>query len=90
MVIVEPFRAVREAKNLSAEEVERRAGLERSYVCDVESGKTVPLLVWEKMAVALEIPLADSFYDSEGILHLPNFPGRKTANDIAGMPNSRD
>jgi transcriptional regulator with XRE-family HTH domain len=89
VVIAERFRAIREAKNLSTEEVERRAGLERSYLRDVESGKTAPpLLVWEKIAVALEIPLAKLFYDSEGLLHLPNLPGRKTADDIAGVQNS--
>jgi len=32
VAIAERFRAVREAKNLSAEEVERRAGLERWVV----------------------------------------------------------
>lgn len=86
MLIAERFRTLREAKNLSAEEVERRAGLECRYLCDVESGKVVPpLSVWEKIALALEIPLAKLFYDGEGLPPLPNLPGRKTADDIAGV-----
>ena len=37
MVIADRFRVIREAKNLSAEEVERRAGLEPWYLCDVKA-----------------------------------------------------
>lgn len=86
MVITDRFRAIREAKKLSAEEVERRAGLKHSYLCDVEGGRIVPpLVVWGKIAVALEIPLAKLFYDGEGLPKLPNLPGRKTADDIPGV-----
>ena len=86
MVIGDRFRTIREAKKLSAEEVERRAGLEHSYLCDVEAGRIVPpLVVWEKIAVALEIPLATLFYEGDGVPNLPNLPGRKTADDIAGI-----
>ena len=34
VLIVERLRIIREAMNLSAEEVELRAGLARSYLCD--------------------------------------------------------
>jgi len=37
VVIGDRFRAIREAKNLSVEEVERRAGLEPWYLCDVKA-----------------------------------------------------
>jgi transcriptional regulator with XRE-family HTH domain len=87
--LVERFRAIREAKGLSAQEVESRAGLAASYVCEVENGTIVPTLhVWESIAAALEIPLAKLFYDGEGLPELPNLPGRKTADDIATASNS--
>ena len=87
MLIVERFRAIRQAKNLSAEEVERRAGLEHSYVCDLENGQIIaPLAVWERIAVALEVPLARLFYDGERLPLLPNLPSRRTAEEIAGAP----
>ena len=85
MLIAERFRAIREAKNLSVEEVERRAGLEPFSLCGVEGGEIAPpLIVWEKISGALEIPLAKLFYDGESLPNLPNLPGRKTADDIAG------
>ena len=86
MPMVERFRAIRQAKNLSAEEVERRAGLEPSYLSALENGQIVPpVAVWERIAVALEVPLAKLFYDGEGLPPLANLPGRKTADDIAGV-----
>ena len=86
VLIVERLRIIREAMNLSAEEVELRAGLARSYLCDVENGQIVPpVAVWERIAVALEVPLAKLFYDGEGLPPLANLPGRKTADDIAGV-----
>ena len=90
MLIVERLRIIREAMNLSVEEVELRAGLAPLYLCDVENGQTVPsLAVLEKIATALDCPLAKLFYDGDGVPPLPNLPGRKTADDIAGAPNSR-
>ena len=76
--------------NLSVEEVEVRAGLASSYLCDVENGQIVPpVAVLEKIATALEVPLAKLFYDGDGVPPLPNLPRRKTADDIAGAPTSR-
>ena len=88
MLIVERLRIIREAMNLSVEEVGLRSGLARSYLCDVENGQIVPsVAVLEKIATALEVSLAKLFYD--GVLPLPNLPRRKTADDIAGAPTSR-
>ena len=89
MLIVERFRAIRQTMNVNAEEVERRAGLEHSYLSDVENGQIVPTVaVWERIATALEIPLAKLFYDDESFPLLRNLPGRKTADEIAGVPKS--
>jgi len=88
VLIVERLRIIREAMNLSAEEVELRAGLARSYLYELENGQVVPsLAVLEKIATALEVPLAKLFYD--GVPPLPNLPRRKTADDIAGARTSR-
>jgi transcriptional regulator with XRE-family HTH domain len=90
VLIVERLRIIREAMNLSFEDVELRAGFARSYLCAVESGQIVPSLpVLEKIATALEVPLAKLFYDGDGVPLLPNLPSRKTADEIAGAPNSR-
>jgi transcriptional regulator with XRE-family HTH domain len=86
--LVERFRAIWEAKSLSAQEVESRAGLAPSYVRELENGTMVPTLaVWESIAAALEIPLAELFYDREAFPELSNLPGRKTADDIATGSN---
>ena len=90
MLIVKRLRIIREAMNLSIKEVELRAGLARSYLCDVENGQIIPpVAVLEKIATALEVPLAKLFYDGDGVPPLPNLPRRKTADDIAGAPTSR-
>lgn len=90
VLIVERFHIIREAMNLSVEEVELRAGLPRSYLCDLENGQKVPsLAVLEKIATALKVPLAKLFYDGDRVPPLPNLPARKTADDIVGEPNSR-
>ena len=90
VLIGERFRTIREAMDLSVEEGGLRAGLARSYLCDLENGQIVPsLAVLEKIATALEVPLAKLFYDGDGVPPLPNLPSRKTADEIAGAPNSR-
>lgn len=88
MQLVERFRTMLEAKKLSPEELELRAGLAQSYLRDVENGHLLPSLeIWERLARAIEVPLAKLFYDGESVPHLPNLPGRRTANEIAGGPD---
>lgn len=86
MLMIERFGALLQEKKVSAEDVARRAGLGGAYIRRVERGQTTPSLdVWERIAMALEVPLARLFYDGEGAPYLPNLPGRKTADDIAGV-----
>lgn len=62
MIIGDRLRDIREMKNLSQKEVERRSGLLRSYLSRVENGHTVPSLeTLAKIAEAMEISLADFF-----------------------------
>ncbi len=83
MVICDRLRELREAKNLSQGDVEKRTGLLRCYISRVENGHTVPAVeTLEKFARALEVPLYQLFYDGEKPPQLPNLLKRKTSDDI--------
>jgi len=66
LMIGERLRAIRESKNLSQGDIEKRTGLIRCYTSRVENGHTVPSLdTLAKYAQALEIPMYQLFYDGE-------------------------
>jgi transcriptional regulator with XRE-family HTH domain len=84
MVIGDRLRELREGKNLSQGDIEKRTGLLRCYISRVENGHTVPAIeTLEKLARALEIPLYQLFYEGEEPPKLPNLLKRKTGDDIA-------
>jgi len=84
MVIGDRLRELREGKNLSQGDIEKRTGLLRCYISRVENGHTVPAIeTLEKLARALEIPLYQLFYDGDEPPKLPNLLKRKTSDDIA-------
>jgi len=84
MIIGDRLRVLREKKNLSQGEIEKRSGLLRCYISRVENGHTVPSFeTIEKFARALEVPLYQLFYDGEKPPDLPSIHKRKTAADIA-------
>ena len=84
MLIGDRLRAMREEKNLSQGDIEKRTGLLRCYLSRVENGHTVPAIgTLEKIARALEAPLYQLFYDGEEPPALPNLPKRRSADDIA-------
>jgi transcriptional regulator with XRE-family HTH domain len=75
MVISDRLRAIREQKDLSQGDIEKRTGLLRCYVSRVENGHTVPSIeTLEKMARALEVPMYQLFYDGEAPPEIPSFP----------------
>src|SRR5882762_4949450 len=85
MIIGERLRALREEKNLSQGDIEKRTGLLRCYISRVENGHTVPAIeTLEKMARALEIPMYQLFYDGEEPPKLPNLPKGKSDEDLWG------
>jgi transcriptional regulator with XRE-family HTH domain len=91
MLIGDRLRSIREEKNLSQGDVEKRTGLLRCYVSRVENGHTVPAVeTIEKFARALEVPVYQLFYDGEKPPELPNLPKRKTAADIAWGTTGKD
>jgi len=84
MIIGERLRELRETKNLSQGDIEKRTGLLRCYISRVENGHTVPAVeTLEKLARALEVPLYQLFYDGDEPPKLPHLPKRKTADEIA-------
>ena len=73
MYLAERIRQLREYKNLSQGDIERRTGLLRCYISRVENGHTVPALeTLEKFARALDVPLYQLFY--EEALRTPEKP----------------
>ena len=66
MIIGDRLRILREQKEFSQGEIEKRTGLLRCYISRVENGHTVPAVeTLEKFARALEVPLYQLFYDGE-------------------------
>ncbi len=66
MIVGERLRELREAKQLSQGDIEKRTGLLRCYLSRVENGHTVPAIeTLEKMARALELPMYQLFYGGE-------------------------
>ncbi len=64
MVIGNRLKELRESKQLSQGDIEKRTGLLRCYISRVENGHTVPAIeTLEKMARALEVPMYRLFHD---------------------------
>jgi transcriptional regulator with XRE-family HTH domain len=80
MVISDRLRAIREQKDLSQGDIEKRTGLKRCYVSRVENGHTVPSIeTLEKLARALEVPMYQLFYDGEARPEIPALPENGSA-----------
>jgi transcriptional regulator with XRE-family HTH domain len=72
MIVGDRLRTLREQKNLSQGDIEKRTGLLRCYISRVENGHTVPSLdTLEKMSRALEIHLYQLFYEGDNPPPLP-------------------
>lgn len=75
MMIGERLRELRESKNLSQGDLEKRTGLLRCYTSRVENGHTVPSVeTLEKYARALEIPMYRFFYEGDNPPEKPKLP----------------
>ena len=91
MIIGERLRALREEKNLSQGDIEKRTGLLRCYVSRVENGHTVPAVeTLEKFARALGVPLYQLFYDGEEPPEIPKLPKRNKAGETAWGSSGKD
>ena len=66
MVIGDRLRELRESRELSQGDIEKRTGSLRCYISRVENGHTVPAVATlEKMARALEVPMYRLFHEGE-------------------------
>jgi transcriptional regulator with XRE-family HTH domain len=82
---------MREAKNLSQGDIEKRTGLLRCYVSRVENGHTVPAVeTLEKLARAFEVPLYQLFYEGEEPPDLPNLLKLKSSDEDAWGSSGKD
>lgn len=83
------IRALREHKNLSQEDIEKRSGLLRTYLSRVENGHTVPSLeTIEKIARALEMPVYLLFYDAGDKARKPS--ESEGSNELAWNDSRKD
>ena len=91
MIIGDRLREIREEKQLSQGDIEKRTGLLRCYISRVENGHTVPAIeTLEKLARAMEIPMYQLFYDGEEPPKLPNLPKRNSSDVIAWGSSGKD
>jgi transcriptional regulator with XRE-family HTH domain len=84
MLIGDRLRELREAKQLSQNDLEKRTGLLRCYISRVENGHTIPAVeTLEKFASALQIPMYQIFYEGENPPELMELPKPRTADENA-------
>jgi transcriptional regulator with XRE-family HTH domain len=85
------LRSLREQKNLSQGDMEKRTGLLRCYISRVENGHTVPAVeTLEKLARAMEMPLYQLLYDGEEPpVSAPRSNGNQPAQWGSSGKNSR-
>jgi transcriptional regulator with XRE-family HTH domain len=84
MEIGAKLRELREAKNLSQGDIEKRTGLIRAYTSRVEHGHTVPSIgTLEKYAHALEVPLY-RFFTDEVPAKMPKLPKPESGSSLWG------
>ena len=74
LVIGDRLKSLRESKDLSQGDIEKRTGLLRCYISRVENGHTVPAVsTLEKMARALEVPMYQLFHDGQAAASVREF-----------------
>ncbi len=87
MVIGTRLKKLREERSLSQGDIEKRTGLLRCYISRVENGHTVPSIeTLEKLAVALELPLFQLFYEGDEPPPTPSLSKRRTTEELALDP----
>src|ERR1700722_13483125 len=91
MLIGERIRQLREEKNMSQGEIQKRTGLLRCQISRVVDGRTVPgIETLEKMARALDVPLYRLFYDGEKPPELSDLSRGKTRGESTWGTSGRE
>ena len=79
MVLGDRLRQLRQQKNLSQGDIQKRTGLLRCYISRVENGHTVPSIeTLEKMARAFEVPMYRLFHEGDTLPDPPVAANRAT------------
>jgi transcriptional regulator with XRE-family HTH domain len=83
MIIGTRLKKLREERNLSQGDIEKRTGLLRCYISRVENGHTVPSLeTLERLAASLELPLYQLFFEGDEPPTLPNLSKRQSTEEL--------
>ena len=83
MIIGTRLKKLREDRDLSQGDIEKRTGLLRCYISRVENGHTVPSLeTLERLAASLELPLYQLFFEGDEPPTLPNLSKRQTTEEL--------
>jgi transcriptional regulator with XRE-family HTH domain len=91
MVIGDRLKELRESKELSQGDIEKRTGLLRCYISRVENGHTVPAVsTLEKMARALEVPMYKLFHEGEAAASIRNLKLPKDSEEWGSMGQAAD
>jgi transcriptional regulator with XRE-family HTH domain len=91
VIIGDRLRVLREQKQFSQGEIQKRTGLLRCYISRVENGHTVPAVeTLEKFARALEVPLYQLFYDGEEPPKHSNLSKRKVSTTVVWGNSGKD
>lgn len=85
MIVGERLRAIRESKDMSQGDIEKKTGLLRCYLSRVENGHTVPAIeTLEKIARAMDIDLYQLFFEKNGKPQELNLPSQPAAKKLSG------
>src|ERR1035437_2862339 len=91
MIIGDRLRLLREQKNFSQGEIEKRTGLLRCYISRVENRHTIHAIeTLKKLARALEVPLYQLFYEGEEPPQIDSLPKRKLSTTITWGDSGKD
>lgn len=91
MMIGQRMRELRESKQLSQGQIEKRTGLLRCYTSRVENGHTVPTIeTLEKYASALEIPVYRFFYEGDKPPDKPKWPAHNESQEWGAKGQERN
>ena len=90
MEIGRRLKELRESKNLSQGDIEKRSGLLRMYISRVENGHTIPAIeTLEKFARALEVPLYQLVYEGQEPPALPDLPPQEASLQRVSRKDAR-
>jgi transcriptional regulator with XRE-family HTH domain len=90
MVIGEQLKEIRETKQLSQGDIEKKTGLLRCYVSRVENGHTIPSVeTLEKFARALEVPLYRLFVEGNQPVKKPDIGATRGHDEDSSLWGGR-